>query len=84
MRRLSVLMAVAFVDMMGLMIIWPLLPLYAVNMHATPTVVGFLGDEAVQALDDLKVRWLPVEDNDGESGVVAAHFTTPRGVCVLD
>jgi len=42
MRRLSVLMAVAFVDMMGLMIIWPLLPLYAVNMHATPTVVGFL------------------------------------------
>ncbi len=48
------------------------------------TVVGFLGDEAVQALDDLKVRWLPVEDNDGESGVVAAHFTTPRGVVVLD
>src|SRR6266480_5223899 len=42
MRRLSVLMAVAFVDMMGLMIIWPLLPLYAVNMHATPTVVGLL------------------------------------------
>ncbi len=42
MRRLAVLMAVAFVDMMGLMIIWPLLPLYAVNLHATPTLVGLL------------------------------------------
>ena len=37
-----------------------------------------------RALDDLKVRWLPVEDNDGETGIVAAHFTTPRGVCVID
>lgn len=42
MKRLSVLMAVAFVDMMGLMIIWPLLPLYAVNLHATPALVGYL------------------------------------------
>lgn len=42
MKRLSVLMAVAFVDMMGLMIIWPLLPLYADNLGATPTVVGLL------------------------------------------
>ncbi|HEV8305509.1 MAG TPA: MFS transporter [Gemmatimonadales bacterium] len=42
MKRLAVLMAVAFVDMMGLMIIWPLLPLYAVNLHASPTLVGLL------------------------------------------
>jgi multidrug resistance protein len=42
MKRLSVLMLVAFVDMMGLMIIWPLLPLYAVNLHATATTVGLL------------------------------------------
>jgi len=42
MRRLAILMLVAFVDMMGLMIIWPLLPLYATNLHATPTVVGYL------------------------------------------
>jgi len=49
-----------------------------------PTVVGFLGEEATRSLDDLKVRWLPPEDNDGETGVVAAHFTTPRGVCVID
>jgi multidrug resistance protein len=42
MRRLFVLMLVAFVDMMGLMMIWPLLPLYADNLGATPTIVGLL------------------------------------------
>lgn len=42
MKRLWVLMLVAFVDMMGLMIIWPLLPLYADKLGATPTVVGLL------------------------------------------
>ena len=42
MKRLSVLMLVAFVDMMSLMIIWPLLPLYAVNLKATATTVGLL------------------------------------------
>lgn len=47
-------------------------------------VVKFLGDEATAALEGLKVKWLPVEDNDGESGVVAAHFTTQRGVVVID
>jgi MFS family permease len=42
MKRLWVLMLVAFVDMMGLMIIWPLLPLYADNLGASPTTVGLL------------------------------------------
>lgn len=42
MKRLSVLMLVAFVDMMGLMIIWPLLPFYAVNLKASATTVGLL------------------------------------------
>ena len=42
MKRVAVLMAVAFVDMMGLMIIWPLLPLYAKNLGASPTAVGLL------------------------------------------
>jgi hypothetical protein len=47
-------------------------------------VVDFLGDQATQSLEDLKVRWLPVDDNDGESGIVAAHFLTNRGVVVID
>ena len=48
------------------------------------TVVEFLGDEATASLESLKVKWLPIADNDGETGIVAAHFTTPRGVVVLD
>jgi hypothetical protein len=47
-------------------------------------VVEFLGDRATKSLDHLKVRWLPVEDNDGETGIVAVHFTTARGVVVVD
>jgi multidrug resistance protein len=42
MRRLSVLMAVAFVDMIGLMLVLPLLPLYALKLNATATLIGFL------------------------------------------
>ena len=48
------------------------------------TVVAFLGDTATKSLDDLNVKWLPAEENDGETGIVAAHFTTPRGVVVVD
>jgi len=47
-------------------------------------VADFLGDQATKSLEDLKVRWLPVEDNDGDSGIVAAHFITSRGVVVID
>ncbi len=42
MKRLSVLMAVAFVDMIGLMMVVPLLPLYALRLHADPSTIGFL------------------------------------------
>jgi len=47
-------------------------------------VVGYLGEQATRDLDDLHVKWLPVSDNDGESGVVAAHFSTPHGVETID
>jgi MFS family permease len=39
---MSVLMAVAFVDMIGFMMVVPLLPLYALRLHATPTTIGVL------------------------------------------
>jgi len=47
-------------------------------------VVSYLGEQATRDLDDLHVRWLPAAENDGETGVVAAHFSTPHGVCVID
>jgi MFS family permease len=41
-KRIWVLMAVCFVDMIGLMMILPLLPLYAGSLGAGPLVVGLL------------------------------------------
>ncbi|MBA3658212.1 MAG: MFS transporter [Gemmatimonadales bacterium] len=41
-RRLSVLIAVNLVDMIGFMIVLPLLPFYALHLHATPETVGRL------------------------------------------
>ena len=40
MRRLAVLMAVCFVDMLGLMLVAPLMPFYATRMHAAEWMVG--------------------------------------------
>jgi MFS family permease len=41
-RRLAVLIFVCFVDAIGFMIILPLLPFYALRLHATPETVGQL------------------------------------------
>ena len=40
MRRLAVLMAVCFVDMLGLMLVAPLMPFYATRMNAAEWMVG--------------------------------------------
>jgi hypothetical protein len=47
-------------------------------------VVAFLGNNATASLSSLKVSWLDPSDNDGDTGIVAAHFTTPHGVVVID
>jgi len=39
MKRLSVLMAVCFVDMLGLMLVAPLMPFYATRMNAPEWMV---------------------------------------------
>jgi multidrug resistance protein len=41
-RRLAVLIAVNFVDMVGFMIVLPLLPFYALDLDASPELVGLL------------------------------------------
>jgi multidrug resistance protein len=41
-RRLAVLIAVNFVDMIGFMIVLPLLPFYALRLNATPETIGRL------------------------------------------
>jgi hypothetical protein len=47
-------------------------------------VLEFIGQRVAASLESLKVRWLSVADNDGESGIVAAHFTSPKGVVTID
>ena len=42
MRRISVLMATAFVDMIGFAILFPLLPYYALRFNAEPWEIGWL------------------------------------------
>lgn len=42
MKRISVLMATAFVDMMGGAMIFPLLPFYALNLRAAPWMIGWM------------------------------------------
>ena len=39
-RQLSVLIGLNFVDMMGFAMVLPLLPFYALKLHATPEVIG--------------------------------------------
>ncbi len=41
-RRLGVLIAVSFIDMLGFFLVLPLLPFYALDMHASPETVGWL------------------------------------------
>ena len=41
-RRLAVLIAVNFVDMIGFMIVLPLLPFYALELDASPEMIGWL------------------------------------------
>ena len=41
-RQLFVLIAVAFIDMIGFMLVLPVLPFYALKLHATPVQVGWI------------------------------------------
>lgn len=40
--RLAVLMATVFVDMLGFLMVLPLLPFYAERLGATPSQIGYL------------------------------------------
>src|SRR5262245_46327133 len=41
-RRLLVLIAVATVDMIGGAMVFPLIPFYALRLHASPPVIGMI------------------------------------------
>jgi multidrug resistance protein len=75
MRRLSALMAVAFVDMIGLMMVIPLLPLYALRLHADPATIGFLSASFPIAQLASSPVWGRVSDRYGRRPAILVGLT---------
>src|SRR5207302_7466427 len=74
-RRLAVLMAVAFIDMIGLMMVLPLLPLYAKSLNASPTMVGVLVASFSIAQLASSPIWGRVSDRYGRRPVLLVGLT---------
>ena len=49
-RRLSVLIAIALVDMIGFAIIFPILPFYVLELKATPFKVGVIAAGSISLI----------------------------------
>jgi multidrug resistance protein len=74
-RRLAVLMAVAFIDMIGLMMVLPLMPLYAKSLNASPTMVGVLVASFSIAQLASSPIWGRVSDHYGRRPVLLVGLT---------
>jgi len=71
-RRISVLMATAFVDMIGFAMVLPLLPFYAVRLGAEPWMVGPLVAAFAVAQLASAPLWGRVSDRYGRRPVILA------------
>jgi multidrug resistance protein len=72
MRRLWVLMATVFVDMMGAMIVLPLLPFYVLEMKAKPSIVGALVSTFFIAQIICSPLWGKLSDRYGRRPMILA------------
>src|SRR6266566_4007523 len=84
MRRMAVLMAVAFVDMIGLMLVLPLLPLYALHLHASATTIGFLTASFPVAQLLASPVWGRVSDRYGRRPALLVGLTASAQAYVAD
>src|SRR6266496_156279 len=75
MKRMSVLMAVAFVDMIGLTLVLPLLALYALHLHASPTTIGLMTASFPVAQLVASPVWGRVSDRYGRRPALLAGLT---------
>ena len=41
-------------------------------------------DDILASLGDVNIEWVDPSNHDNQSGIVAVHLSTPRGVVVLD
>src|SRR3989441_9786948 len=83
MMRMWVLMAVAFVDMIGLTLVLPLLALYALHLHATPTTIGLLTASFPIAQLLASPVWGRVSDRYGRRPALLAGLTASAGAYVI-
>ncbi len=70
MKRLIALIAVCFVDMIGLMIVAPLLPFFAVRLGAAPSLVGPLVSSFAVAQLLASPLWGRISDRYGRRPVL--------------
>lgn len=83
MKRLTALMAVAFVDMIGLMMVIPVLPLYAKRLEADPTTIGLLAASFPVAQLASSPVWGRVSDRIGRRPALLAGLTASAVAYVI-
>jgi multidrug resistance protein len=83
MKRLTALMAVAFVDMIGLMMVVPVLPLYAQSMNADPTTIGLLAASFPVAQLASSPVWGRLSDRIGRRPALLAGLTASAVAYVI-
>src|ERR1700753_1033907 len=83
MRQLWVLMATVFVDMMGGMIIVPLLPFYVLHFGAKPYIVGVLLSTFFGAQLLVSPIWGRLSDRYGRRPMILAGLLLSAGAFVL-
>src|SRR5436189_4735856 len=75
MTRMGILMAVAFVDMIGLTVVLPLQALYALHLHASPTTIGLMTASFPVAQLVASPVWGRVSDRYGRRPALLAGLT---------
>lgn len=83
MKRMSVLMAVAFVDMIGFTLVLPLLPLFALKLHASPAIIGFLIASFTVAQTLASPVWGRVSDRYGRRPALLAGLAASAVAYVI-
>ncbi len=76
MRRMSVLMATAFVDMLGFAMIFPLLPYYALRLEAQEWVIGWMIASFSIAQLASAPLWGRLSDRMGRRGAIIVGLGT--------
>lgn len=83
MRRIGVLMATVFVDMIGFLIVLPLLPFYGERFGATETTIGLLISTFAFAQLASAPLWGRLSDRWGRRPVILGSLLVSAGAFVL-